>query len=85
MTNKECGNAQWQDEECLGKLAMTFRSTRDGSIRTMIAKDYSAVVLRLIQRGRWEEIPGFEDQLPDEWMPKEFFAYWFGEHHELAS
>ena len=85
MTNHESENSQWQDEECLGKLAMTFRSTRDGSIRTMIAKDYSAVVLRLIQRSGWEEIPAFEDQLPDEWMPKEFFDYWFGEHYALSS
>ena len=29
-----------------------------------------------IEMGNWTEAPAFEDQLPDEWLPKAFFAYW---------
>jgi hypothetical protein len=34
-------------------------------------------VERLIDSGNWEEMPAPEDQLPDNWMPRKFFDYWF--------
>jgi hypothetical protein len=65
-----------QDEDFLGRLAMQFRGTRNEEIRREIANEYSRTVQRLIGTGRWDEMPAFEDQLPDEWMPAEFFEYW---------
>ena len=65
-----------QDEERLGGLAMKFRGTRRDAERPDIAKDYSQTVDRLIQSGKWHEMPPPEDQLPDDWMPPEFFEYW---------
>ena len=66
----------WNDEQQLGSLAMQFRGTKRDVERRTIAKAYSEVVERLIQSGAWEEAPSPEDQLPDDWMPGEFFAYW---------
>ena len=60
----------------LGVLAMRFRRTRDEAVRRAIAAEYAREVQRLIETGNWAEAPAFEDQLPDEWMPKAFFAYW---------
>ena len=60
----------------LGVLAMRFRRTRDEAARRAIAADYAQEVQRLIETGNWAEAPAFEDQLPDEWMPDAFFAYW---------
>jgi hypothetical protein len=60
----------------LGLLAMRFRSTRDESERAKAAADYESVVDRLIASGKWEEMPSFEDMLPDERMPKAFFKFW---------
>lgn len=65
-----------RDEERLGALAMRFRGTRHEAERRAIAEDYASAVRRLIQNGGWHEAPAFEDQLPDGWMPAEFFAYW---------
>ena len=65
-----------QDEERLGGLALKFRGTRRDAERRDIAKDYSQTVERLIHSGRWHEMPPLEDQLPDDWMPPEFFDYW---------
>jgi hypothetical protein len=65
-----------QDEQRLGGLAMKFRSTRRDEERRDIATDYSQTVKRLIHSGRWREMPPPEDQLPDDWMPREFFDYW---------
>lgn len=65
------------DAEHLGILAMTFRGTRCESERREIAREYSQTVERLIQSGVWHEMPAPEDQLPDDWMPKAFFDYWF--------
>jgi hypothetical protein len=55
---------------------MRFRGTRRDGDRQEIAKEYSQTVERLINSGCWHEIPSFEDQLPDDWMPKAFFEYW---------
>jgi hypothetical protein len=66
------------DEERLGVLAMQFRGTRCDSERQDIAREYIQTVHRLIQGGHWSEMPGPEDQLPDDWMPREFFDYWLG-------
>ena len=60
----------------LGVLAMRFRRTRDQAARRAIAAEYAREVQRLIDSGDWSEAPAFEDQLPDEWMPESFFAYW---------
>jgi hypothetical protein len=60
----------------LGVLAMRFRRTRDATTRRAIASEYAQEVQRLIETGDWSEAPAFEDQLPLEWMPKTFFAYW---------
>ena len=57
-------------------LAMQFRSTRDQTTRTEIAKAYSRAINRLIKSGKWRDIPPLEDQLPDDWMPAAFFDYW---------
>lgn len=65
-----------QDEELLAGLAMKFRGTRDNAVRRLIAEEYAQTVQRLIQSGAWDEAPRPEDQLPDDWMPTEFFGYW---------
>ena len=67
-----------QDAEMLGVLAMKFRGTRRDVERRAIAQDYSQTVERLIQSDHWDEMPAPEDQLPNQWMPKEFFTYWLG-------
>jgi hypothetical protein len=68
-----------QEEDHLGRLAMTFRATRKDSERQAIATDYAQTVDRLIRTGHWHAIPSPEDQLPDAWMPRAFFQYWFDE------
>lgn len=60
----------------LGVLAMRFRRTRDETARRAIATEYAREVQRLIETGSWSEGPAFEDQLPLEWMPEAFLAYW---------
>ena len=64
------------DAELLGVLAMRFRGTRRDAERRDIAREYSQVVKRLINSGCWQEMPAFEDQLPDDWMLQAFFDYW---------
>ena len=66
----------WWDNERLGQLARQFRGTRDQVERQAIAKEYAAEVDRLIRRGAWDEVPAFEDELPDDWMPQAYFDYW---------
>jgi hypothetical protein len=63
-------------EKMLGALAMRFRGTRDAAERAAVAGEYAAVVTRLIEGGKWKEMPSFEDMLPDEEMPRAFFDYW---------
>src|SRR5260370_11035466 len=63
-------------EKLLSALAMQFRGTRDESARQRIAASYALAVKRLKDSGKWREIPPLEDQLPDDWMPREFFDYW---------
>jgi hypothetical protein len=63
-------------ETKLGLLAMQFRSTRDESVRDKVTADYERVVNELIASGQWEEMPAFEDMLPDERMPEAFFKFW---------
>ncbi|HEV3384001.1 MAG TPA: hypothetical protein VG097_04260 [Gemmata sp.] len=60
----------------LGLLAMQFRGTRDESERDKLAIAYEHVVNKLIESGKWEEMPTFEDMLPDERMPNAFFKFW---------
>jgi hypothetical protein len=63
-------------ENRLGLLAMQFRSTRDQSVRDIVAEDYKRVVNELIESGQWYEMPAIEDMLPDERMPEAFFTFW---------
>jgi hypothetical protein len=63
-------------EQRLGLLAMQFRGTKDEKERTKIATEYAKVVTRLIESGKWGEIPPPEDLLPDEQMPLAFFQHW---------
>ncbi len=63
-------------ETKLGLLAMQFRSTRDESVRDKVTADYKRIVDQLIASGQWEEMPAFEDMLPDERMPKSFYTFW---------
>jgi hypothetical protein len=55
---------------------MRFRSTRDDAERDKVAAGYEHVVDQLIASGKWEEMPTFEDMLPDERMPRAFFEFW---------
>jgi hypothetical protein len=73
-----------REEDHLGSLAMRFRRTRDDGERRVIADEYAQVVDRLIRTGRWEEPPSPEDQLPDEFMPPAFMAYWYDEPADPA-
>ena len=63
-------------EKRLCMLAREFRGTRDERERASIASKYAKAVLQLIGSKKWRRIPTLEDQLPDEWMPAEFFRYW---------
>ena len=58
-------------ETQLGLLAMRFRGARDESERDKAA-EYKHVVDQLIASGHWEDMPTFEDMLPDERMPESF-------------
>ena len=79
MTNmRPSSTSSYSDEERLGALAMEFRGTRRDAERQDIASEYRRTVDRLIQAGHWDEMPAPEDQLPDDWMPAEFFDYWLG-------
>jgi hypothetical protein len=50
-----------------------MRDTAEGQV---IAKQYAKTVKKLVKSGCWTEMPPPEDQLPDEFMPKDFFRYW---------
>ncbi len=63
-------------EAQLGALAMKFRATRDSAERDVIVKQYAKMVKELVKNSCWKEMPPPEDQLPDEFMPKQFFQYW---------
>jgi hypothetical protein len=60
----------------LSILAMRFRGTHDEGERDAITQEYAAVVTRLIESGKWKVMPTFENQLPDERLPRAFFDYW---------
>jgi hypothetical protein len=70
------GSVSAQDVASLGGLAMKFRATQSDPERQEIARDYAEVVKRLVASGQWNEMPAFEDQLPDGWMPDAFFKFW---------
>jgi hypothetical protein len=73
---KAAGKPRVPPEKQLRILAREFRSTRDGHRRAAIAGEYAEAVKQLIDSNRWKRIPPLEDQLPDEWMPETFFAFW---------
>ena len=66
------------DEERLGMLAFNFRGTRREDEPRRIADEYAETVKRLVGNGHRDEAPPPEDQLPDDYMPKEFFDHWLG-------
>jgi hypothetical protein len=59
-------------------LDMKFRRTRNQKERQDIRADYADTVERLIDSRKWQEMPGPQDQLPDDWMPSAFFDFWLG-------
>lgn len=70
-----------EPNDTLGRLAREFRGTKDEEKRKEIAERYAACVAGFIRHGDffgepWKEIPAMEDQLPDEYMPQEFFEFW---------
>lgn len=69
-------SAQAADFDCLAQLAARFRETRDETLRRRVVEDYARTVARLIEGGDWQEVPPPECQLPDEYMPREFFEHW---------
>ncbi len=73
---KRARQKQIPPETMLGILAMRFRSTRDEGERDAITQEYAAVVTRLIESGKWKTMPTFENQLPDERLPRAFFDFW---------
>lgn len=68
------------DENELGWLAMKYRGCNHApdvkEQREKIVKEYAEVVQRLIDSGGWDEVPGLEDMLPHNDMPKIFNEYW---------
>lgn len=75
-TVRQSRHARIPLESQLGLLAMRFRSTKDESERDKVTEDYERVVDKLIASKKSEEMPAFEDMLPDERMPKAFFKFW---------
>ena len=65
-----------QDVERLAQLAMNSRGARQDDQRRAIANEYALTVERLTKSANWHDVPSFEDQLPDEWMPKVLCDYW---------
>jgi len=68
-----------EDVELLGKLASHWRDKHRvlcGEAISSIKYDYEQAVKRLINSGKWFDMPPFEDQLPDDMMPQIFFDYW---------
>lgn len=49
---------------------------RDEAARRAIGAEYAREVQLMIETGSWTVAPPFEDQLPLEWMPEAFLAYW---------
>ncbi len=55
--------------EC-GRLAREFRGNKDKLARKQIAQEYGKAFRKEFDPNDW---PAFEDMLPDEYMPNEFF------------
>src|SRR5437899_691451 len=60
---RRASQKQIPPETMLGILALRFRGTRDEGERDAITREYAAVVTRLIQSGKWQAMPTFENQL----------------------
>jgi hypothetical protein len=60
----------------LGTLAETFRTATDSKTKQEIADIYQKRVIWLVQSTKWDEMPPHENQLPQNWMPFEFYDYW---------
>ena len=54
---------------------MDFRGERDPKRRKAIAAEYRKTLQELIKNKNWSEMPGPEDQLPDEFMPEDFLTW----------
>jgi hypothetical protein len=60
----------------LSTLAETFRNTKDNKTKQEIADLYQKKVNLLIETTKWDKMPPLENQLPQNWMPFEFYDYW---------
>lgn len=74
MKPRQPSNVRLEKELCT--LARDFRATRDERTRVSISEKYAESVMQLIESKKWKKIPTLEDQLPDEWMPEQFFEFW---------
>jgi len=74
MIPRRHSNVRPEKRLCI--LAREFRGTRDERKRASIAERYAEAVVQLINSKKWKRIPTLEDQLPDEWMPEQFFTFW---------
>lgn len=63
-------------EQELALLAMEFRGNKDEESRKSVTAKYAKVVSQLVKSGKWKYMPTMEEQLPDEYLPDEFFTYW---------
>lgn len=64
------------DEDMLGLLAMKFRGSHNINEKNEAVRDYEQAVNRLVNSGKWKEMPALEDMLPHNLMPQIFFQYW---------
>ena len=77
MATRHFSNNRLADlEQQLSCLAMQFRSTRNPEEQLQLAREYERTVTSLIETRIWRNVPPPEDQLPDDWMPQQFFEYW---------
>ena len=80
--NHAADEVWWQLDPALWELThnpwgILQTVSRDQIARAMADPAFRSSVERLLQGKRdWSEAPAFEDMLPDEWMPRAFFAYW---------
>jgi len=74
MTSRQHSKVPPEKRLCI--LAREFRGTRNEKERASVAERYAEAVVQLINSKKWKRIPTLEDQLPDEWMPEQFFGFW---------
>lgn len=70
------GGRPMEDSARLGWLAFRFRGAHYEIERRDIADDYAETVERLIASRSWIDHPGPDEELPEDWMPDAYAAYW---------